>query len=297
MPIHGIYPPMLTPLKEDGLPERAGFEALVERAIRGGVHGLFALGSCGEGNCFSQKMRLEIAAEARLAIAGRLPLLIGVLEPSTGRAVEAIRELMDAGHDSFVVPSPYYLKPGQGEILRHFEAIARTGCQLVLYNIPQFTGAAMTADTYVQLSKIDNVVAIKDSSPDWEAVKRGLMCTQELGVSFMLGNEDVCGEGMLLGGDGIVPSLANVYPELFVELYEAGKAGNLPEVIRLTAKVMRLRAIVAPEVNWIGCIKYMAARKKLCGVAQALPFHPLDAAKQARLDSALGSFEDEEGYT
>jgi 4-hydroxy-tetrahydrodipicolinate synthase len=287
---------MLTPLKEDGTPDRAGFEALAERAVRGGVHGLFTLGSCGEGHCFSQTMRLEIAAEARRALAGRLPLLVGVLEPSTGRAIEAIRGLMDAGCDSFVVPPPYYLKSGQGEILRHFEAIARTRCQLVLYNIPQFTGVAMTADTLWQLSQIGNVVAIKDSDPDWQAVKRGLMRTRGTNVSFMLGHEDNCGEGMLLGGDGMVPSLANAYPELFVDLYEAGGAGNIPEVIRLTAKVARLRSIVGPEVNWIGCIKYMAARKGLCGVTQPLPFRPLDAAARARVDAALGAFEGEEGY-
>jgi 4-hydroxy-tetrahydrodipicolinate synthase len=298
MRIRGIYPPLITPIHRDGSLDPEGFGKLIEHVIRGGVHGLFVMGSCGEGSMVSPQMRLDAAIIARDIGNGRLPLLVGILEQSTLGVIASIRMLEEEGFDTFVVTPPYYLKyPSQEELVRHYEKIAQSiKGRIVLYNIPQFAGACLTAETMIHLSQLPSVVGIKDSDPCWENVQNALLKKWESDFPYMVGNEDTCGAGLLLGGDGIVPCLGNIYPGLFADLYAAALRKDLQQVIELQALVTRLRNIMKYAGNWIACIKYMAYRKGLCEMYTMCPIKPVSLEESSRLDASLDMFEAESGY-
>lgn len=298
MLIRGIYPPLITPIRKDGSLDPEGFGKLIDHVIGGGVHGLFVMGSCGEGSMVSPQMRLDAAMIARDKNNGRLPLLTGVLEQSTLGVIASIRTLEEEGFDTFVVTPPYYLKyPGQEELIRHYERIAGSiKGRIVLYNIPQFAGACLTPETMIRLTHVPGITGIKDSDPCWENVQNALLQKRENDFPYMVGNEDTCGVGLLLGGDGIVPCLGNIYPKLFADLYAAAQIKDLQRVIELQAMVTRLRNIMKFAGNWIACIKYMAFRKGLCEPYTMCPITPVSSAESSRLDAALDAFEAESGY-
>jgi 4-hydroxy-tetrahydrodipicolinate synthase len=298
MRIRGIYPPLITPVHKDGSLDPEGFGKLIGHLVSGGVHGLFIMGSCGEGSMVSPQMRLDAARIARNKNNGRLPLLVGVLEQSTLGVIASIRALEEEGFDTFVVTPPYYLKyPTQGELIRHYEKITESiKGRIVLYNIPQFAGSCLTAETMIRLSQIPSVAGIKDSDPCWENVQNALLKKRENDFPYMVGNEDTCGAGMLLGGDGIVPCLGNIYPGLFAKLYAAAQTNDFQRVIELQAMVTRLRNIMKYAGNWIACIKYMAYRKGLCEPYTMCPIAPVNSEESSRLNDALDAFEAESGY-
>lgn len=298
MRIHGIYPPLITPIHRDGSLDQEGFEKLIGHVIKGGVHGLFVMGSCGEGSMVSPQMRLDASRIARDKNRGRLPLLVGVLEQSTLGVIASIRMLEEEGFDTFVVTPPYYLKyPAQEELIRHYEKIAQSiKGRIVLYNIPQFAGACMTAETMIRLINMPGIAGIKDSDPCWENVQNALLKKRESDFPYMVGNEDTCGAGLLLGGDGIVPCLGNIYPKLFADMYCAAQEKDLSRVIELQALVTRLRNIMKFAGSWIACIKYMAFRKGLCEPYAMCPIAPVSPEESLRLDAALDAFEAETGY-
>jgi dihydrodipicolinate synthase/N-acetylneuraminate lyase len=296
--VEGIYPPLATPVHEDGSLDGDGFGRLIEHAIGGGVHGLFVMGSCGEGSMVPPSKRLEAVKIASEANGGRVPLLAGVLEQSTDGVIDACRILEGAGADGFVVAPPYYLKyASQEELIRHYRKVSDSvDGNIVLYNIPQFVDVRMSAETMIGLSALPNVVGIKDSDPIWENVQDVLIRKRGKDFPYMVGNEDLCGAGLMFGGDGVVPCLANAYPRLFVDMYKAAKARDFEKTIALQVLVSRLRGIMKYAANWIACIKYMASRKGLCGPYTLSPIAPVGVEEKARLDAALISFEEKTGY-
>jgi 2-dehydro-3-deoxy-D-pentonate aldolase len=298
MLIRGIYPPLITPIHRDGSLDPEGFGKLIGHVAEGGVHGLFVMGSCGEGSMVSPQTRLEAARIAREKNNGRLPLLAGVLEQSTQGVIASCRMLEEEGFDTFVITPPYYLKyPSQEELIRHYEMIAESiKGKIVLYNIPQFALSCLTADTMIRLSRVPGIVGIKDSDPCWENVQNALLKKRENDFPYMVGNEDTCGMGLMLGGDGIVPCLGNIYPKLFADMYGAAQNKDLSRVIKIQALVTQLRNIMKYANNWIACIKYMASRKGLCEPYTMCPIAPVSPEESSRLDAALDRFEADSGY-
>ena len=298
MRIRGIYPPLVTPIAKDGGLDPEGFEKLIGHVVGGGAHGLFIMGSCGEGSMVSPQTRLEAAKIARDINNGRLPLLTGVLEQSTQGVIASCRMLEEEGFDTFVVTPPYYLKyPFQEEMIRHYERIAGSiKGKIVLYNIPQFAGACLTAKTMIRLAGMPGIIGIKDSDPCWENAQNALLKKRESDFPYMAGNEDTCGMALLLGGDGIVPCLGNIYPRLFADMHAEAGNRDINRVIELQALVTRLRNIMKYAGNWIACIKYMASRKGLCKPYTMCPIAPVSREEASGLDAALDRFEAETGY-
>lgn len=229
--LSGCGTALVTPFKGETV-DYAAFAALVDRQVNAGVHFLVPLGTTGETPCLdeNEKIRLlEVAKEH----AGGLPVLAGAGTNSLRATINNIRMLDGHGADAFLVVVPYYNKPTQEGQYQYFEALAEnTGKPIVLYNVPGRTGVNMTAETTLRLAEIDNIVAVKEASSNYQQISEVIKYAPE-GFSVLSGNDDETLSLMATGASGVVSVASNIAPELVVRMVEAAMRGDFPAARQL----------------------------------------------------------------
>lgn len=280
--IAGIVPPLITPLTPQETIDRPAVTRFVDFLVEGGVHGLFILGSMGEGAYLTPSVRQEMAAATVEAAAGRVPVIAGALETGTRRVEEEIRRLAIPGISAFVVTTPYYYGGfGSAELREHFRRVAEAADRPILvYNIPQNTHVSMKAELMLKLGNLPNVIGVKDSSGDWFENQLLLLKPRPSGFSVFQGNQIYCGVSLLAGADGLVPGHANVWPQLLVGMYDAAQRKDAEAVWSAQARLNTLLALRGRAA--IHTYKVIAQALGLMGdtVAAPLPRLGADEAKQ-----------------
>jgi 4-hydroxy-tetrahydrodipicolinate synthase len=275
----GIVPPAISPLDDGGNVDEVAVGALVEHVLRGGSSGLFVLGGCGEGAWLTPRQRQAVVRAFAHAASGRVPVLAGVMLPATGPAVEAARQAVGEGADAVVVGTPYYFGVDGGAQRRHIEAVIEAaGRPALLYNIPQCTHQTLAPATVAELARDSRVVGIKDSAGDFVAFQ-AFVALKSARADFRVlqGHEHLAAASLRLGGDGLVPGLANVAPGLMVELHAAAGRGDAVACARLQASVVDLCRIY--EVgHWLPALKAACA---MIGIGAGHPALPLVLATEA----------------
>jgi len=287
----GIYPPMLTPLTPDERIDCPAVERLVEFLIGHGVHGLFILGSIGEGAYLRPAEKRKLAEATVAAARGRVPVIAGVLEPGTAQVVEGMRLLALPGIAAYVVTTPFYyggFPPAR--LHEHFRRAAEAADRPVLaYNIPQNTHVTMKAELMRALADIPNIAGVKDSAGDWFEDQALLLRPRRDGFAFFQGNPADMGVSLLAGADGLVPGHANVCPDLLVGMYQAARRKEPEAVWQAQARLNQLMALLAPAPQHT--FKLLAQALGLMGdtVASPLPrLSPEEARQRLAAHAALG---------
>lgn len=226
---HGVIPPIITPVDEKERVDEQGFRALLDHCIAGGVHGMFVAGSNGETMALTQFERDHAIRIAVDQCKGRVPVMCGVMDTSTRRVIDNIKRVEDAGGDCAVITSIFYARHNsQAETIRHFEQIAReTTIDLALYNIPPFTGLKVSPEAVLEICAMDRVKAYKDTSGAFGEFLGILRKLEKTDVSVLQGLNPYFVTSVLLGADGTVPAAAPLFPEIYVEAYEAGVKGDV----------------------------------------------------------------------
>jgi 4-hydroxy-tetrahydrodipicolinate synthase len=276
----GIVPPAISPLDEAGQVDEGAIGALVEHVLQGGCSGLFVLGGCGEGAWLPSRERGIVVRAFVRAAAGRVPVLAGVMLPATRPAEEAARQAAGEGADAVVVGSPYYFGVDGNAQRRHIETVIEAaGRPALLYNIPQCTHQVLAPATVTTLARDGRVLGIKDSAGDIVAFQAFLAVKTERGDFRVLqGHEHLAAASLRLGGDGLVPGLANVVPALFVELRLAASRGDVATCTRIQAVIIELCAI--HEIgHWLPALKAACA---MIGIGAGIPALPLVASTEAQ---------------
>jgi 4-hydroxy-tetrahydrodipicolinate synthase len=292
-PLRGIIPPMVTPLCDRDTLDVDGAERLVEHILAGGVHGLFILGTTGEGPSLSYRLRRELVDRVCRQVAGRVPVLVGVTDTSFVESVELARHAAEQGAQAVVLAAPYYFPAAQPELVEYIENIAdEMPLPLFLYNMPSHTKLSFEPDTVRRAIELDNVVGIKDSSAQMIYVhKLRTLVAARSGFSLLVGPEELLAESVLLGAHGGVNGGANLLPSLYVELYEAASAGKLDRVRLLHAKVMRISqtiyAVGKHGSSFIGGLKCALSCLGICDDFVAEPFQRFGPAERARIEKHL----------
>jgi dihydrodipicolinate synthase/N-acetylneuraminate lyase len=291
--LRGIVPPLVTPLAGPDELDSAGLERLVEHVLAGGVHGLFVLGTTGEGPALSGRLKRELIGRVCRQVAGCVPVLVGITDPSVAEAIALARSAADAGAHAVVAAAPYYFALSQAELGRFVRTLAAaTPLPLFLYNMPSHAKAAFGLDVVRAALDIDNVVGLKDSSGDldyFRAVRRLAATRQEW--TLLVGPEHLTAETVRLGGDGGVNGGANVHPRLFVELYEAAQRGATEQVSRLQRQVEffgRIYQLGRSEAAVIQGLKCALNCLGICSDRLAEPFAPLASAEREQVRGILG---------
>jgi len=229
--LRGIVPPMITPLLDMNTLDRQGVENLVQHMMSGGVSGIFILGTTGEAQHLSMNIRMELIRATGEATRGKLPLLVGITDTSIYESLHLANVAAECGAAAVVAAPPYYFAPGQPELIEYYEALAdQSPLPLYLYNMPSHTKVMIEPDTVYQLAKHPNIVGLKDSSANAVYFHK-LLHLMEDSPEFALfvGPEEMMASVVLMGAHGGVSGGANLYPRIFVELYNAAAAGELSE--------------------------------------------------------------------
>jgi dihydrodipicolinate synthase/N-acetylneuraminate lyase len=282
----GIYTPLVTPLLGQDALDVGGLERVLEHVIGGGVHGIFLLGTTGEGPLLSIRLRIETLRRAAALVAGRLPLLVNVTGCVFVENLELARAAVEVGAQAAVYSGPLYAPLSQDALAAHVERFA-TQCPLplFLYNMPSHTHLTFELATVVRLAETAQVVGLKDSSGDLLYVQQ---VVRSLGTEFpvFVGPEELLYPALLYGAAGGVNGGSNLCPQIFTGIFDAVRRGDHAEAARLQQISQDLSEAVYSGGYLRGLKAAMAARG-LCGPILAEPDAPLGAEAAGRIALAL----------
>jgi 2-dehydro-3-deoxy-D-pentonate aldolase len=255
----GLMPAMVTPFDERGELDFEATEAVIERFIKAGVSGISPLGSTGEATHLTFDERKLFAEEVVRLVSGRVPLVVGVGSSGTKEAVELARHAEGAGAEAVLAVSPFYWKVGEEALLNHFVSVAdAVGIPVLLYNLPMLTGIDLSPSLVARLSgERENIVGIKDTVTVYGHIVNVLQEVKATKPDFavLCGWEDLVFPSLLAGADGSICAFANVAPELFVDLVDATREGDLGTAARLHRRVLELVTLGTRSDPPIGAIK------------------------------------------
>ena len=290
--MHGIVPPLVTPLLDRDSLDHEGLGRLVEHVIDGGVHGIFILGTTGEAPSLSYRLRREMIETATRLVNGRVPVLVGITDTSFVESVHLAQHAATCGAKAVVLSTPYYFPAGQTELTAYVRnMLPELPLPLVLYNMPSLTKVWFDIESIEKLADQPNIIGIKDSSGDLKYFER-LVKLRELRPDWfmMMGPEHLLPESLRLGGDGGVNGGANIYPKLFVGLYDAVQAGDVATEKKLLHRVTQLQRIY--EVGKYASRHIKATKSALsihdiCSDVLAEPFHHFLPPERERVAEIL----------
>jgi 4-hydroxy-tetrahydrodipicolinate synthase len=276
---------LVTPMVESGGLDLAAWDRLLDWHVGAGSDGIVVCGTTGESPTVTPAEAAELVARARARLRGRMPVIAGSGTNSTAGSIERARQAQDSGADALLVVTPYYNKPTQEGLFRHFTAIADSvSIPIILYNVPARTGVDLHPDTVLRLAGHRNIVAIKEASTAARA--RELVARLE-GRMDVLGGEDACAcESMLAGASGVISVTANVAPAAMHELTAAARRGDAARARELDGRLQGLHGALFVEANPIP-VKWAVEQLGLIGGALRLPLTRLSAAAQPVVREAL----------
>lgn len=237
----GIIPAMVTPFDRQGKVSEDGLRELVDYLMEGGVHGLFPVGSQGEFYALEREEKKKIIEVVLDQAKGKVPIYAGTGAITTKEAITLTKMAEDIGVDAVSIITPFFISPTQNELYEHYFAIAKsTNLPILLYNNPGRSGVSLSADLVVRLSKVDNIVGIKDSSGDMTLTAEYIRRTSN-DFSVLAGRDTLIYGTLLYGGKGAIAATANVAPKLVVEIYEAYVRGDIEQAKKAQAELAPLR--------------------------------------------------------
>ena len=288
-PFKGLGVAMVTPFKADGQIDFESLARIVENLIAGGVDHLCVLGTTAETPTLSAKERLEVVKFVIKQVKGRIPMMVGCSSNCTAAVLEQIKDYQLDGIDAILSAVPFYNKPSQEGIYRHFAEIAKASAKpIVLYNVPGRTGVNMTAQTTLRIAReFRNVIGIKEASGNMEQVKEIIAGAPE-GFRVIIGDDSLAMEAIRCGASGVISVIGNAIPKRFGELVHATMQGNYADAEQIQKQLSPLYGLLFKEGSPCGVKALMSDRGILENVMR-LPLVPVsDALKNEILNGFAG---------
>ncbi len=285
-PLKGVIPPLVTPLAGRDEIDRPALDRIIEHVLSGGVHGLFLLGTTGEGPSLSHAAQRTLVTEATMLVRQRVPVLVGITDSSFSESVQLARFAAEAGADAVVLAPPYYFPMHQTDLRHYCVAIAReVPLPVFLYNMPTHCKVTFELDTVKHLIDEPNIVGFKDSSAQMLFFNQLLTLAKgRPDFSVLMGPEELLAEGVLMGGHGGVCGGANLCPRMYVDMYEAAVTGDLRQVHVLQQRILRLSSkIYSVGLAPSGYLAGLKAAMSLLGLCEARLSEPLSHLPEERL--------------
>lgn len=282
----GCFVALITPFDNGAFDEDA-FRKLVEFQIEAGTHGLVPVGTTGESPTLTHDEHRRVVELCIEQAAGRVPVIAGAGSNSTAEAVELAKFAKSAGANAVLVVTPYYNKPGQEGLYRHYKAINdAAGIPIIIYNIPGRSVIDMSVGTMARLFALPNIAGVKDATANMSRISQQRIA---MGPNFcQLSGEDATALGFMAhGGHGCISVTANIAPALCAAFQNACLSGDFARALELHDRLMPLHDALFVESNPVP-VKYAAERLGLCRSEIRLPLSPLSEASRRAVDDALG---------
>ena len=279
----GAYTALITPFRRDGSVDYGKLRELVEFQIAGGIDGLVPVGTTGESPTVDVEEHIEIVRVVVEAAAKRVKVVAGSGANATAEALELTERARDVGADGTLQVTPYYNKPTQTGLIRHFSAVADLGLPVILYNVPGRSACEIAVATIAELAKHPHIVSVKEAAGSVDRVSR-IKSVCDIGV--FSGDDSLTLPMMSVGGCGVISVASNVAPRAVADLVHAAAAGRWEEARRLHYKYYNLFNDVFIETNPIP----VKAAVEMIGLAPAfyrLPLCEMAAANREKLRATL----------
>lgn len=270
---------MITPLLDNDTLDLEGLERLIEHILDGGVHGLFILGTTGESVSLSYPLRHELVRRTCSQVAGRVPVMVGITDTTVSESIRLAQTAAESGAAAVVAAPPYYFTIDQPELILYYNYLAdRLPLPLILYNMPSHTKVSIDPATVKAIAENPRVIGLKDSSANavyFQLLRNTMRDNPDF--SLLVGPEEMMAEVVLLGAHGGVNGGANMFPRLYVDLYEAAVARDFDRIASLHNKVLRISSrfyTVGPgNSSYLKGIKCALSVMGICSDFMAEPLH------------------------
>jgi len=283
----GSFTALITPFRDGEVDEKA-FQEFVDWQIQEGTNGLVPVGTTGESPTLSHDEHKRVVELCIEVAKGRAPVIAGAGSNSTAEAIDLTRHAKEAGADAALIVTPYYNKPTQEGLYRHYEAISKAvDIPIVIYNIPGRSVVDMTVETMARLAKLPNIVGVKDATND---LSRPLATRVAIGPDFcQLSGEDATIAAFLgQGGHGCISVTSNVAPRLCADLHKAWQAKDYDSFGKVRDRLMPLHSAMFCESS-PGPVKYAASLLGKASAETRLPLAPIAESSRKRVEEAMRS--------
>jgi 4-hydroxy-tetrahydrodipicolinate synthase len=282
----GAYTAIVTPFNADGNVDYGKFKDLIERQIRGGIDGIVPLGTTGESPTVNYDEHKKLVQTAVETCRGRMKVIAGTGANATHEAIELTQFALDVGADGTLQVTPYYNKPNQEGIYRHFSTVADLGLPVVLYNIPGRTGVEIALETVARLAQHPRIVAIKEAAG---SVTRVSQIQAVCNLCVLSGDDPLTLPMMSVGAQGVVSVASNVVPQAVAEMVHSALKGEWARARQLHDKYFRLFNDIFLDTNPIPVKAALALMGEIEEVYR-LPLCPTGPAVKAKLTECLKSY-------
>lgn len=282
----GAATALITPMHADGSVNYERLKSLVDEQIKGGIDALVICGTSGEKSTLRYDEHVRVVEEAVKAANGRVPIIAGTGSNDTAYSVELCNDADKCGADAFLMVTPYYNKTSQKGIVAHYNYIAdRVNKPIIVYNVPSRTGVAVKPETYKELSKHENIVAIKEANGDLSAIAQTkYLCGDDLYIYS--GNDDQVVPILSLGGNGVISVLSNIMPRETHDMCMEYLHGDKQKASEMQVKYIGLINALFSDVNPIPVKEAMNMLGLEAGPCR-LPLFPMSDALKENLKAKL----------
>ncbi len=289
MMIKGSLVAVVSPMKADGTLDFDAYRSLLDWHIESGTSAIVAVGTTGESPTVSVEEHAQLIRVAAEHCRGRVPVIAGTGANSTREAIELTRHAFEVGVDASLQVAPYYNKPSQEGMFRHFTTVAQEGgLPVILYNVPGRTVADISNDTVLRLAANPNIIGIKDATGD---VGRGASLLARLPEGFAVysGNDDSALALMAMGAHGVISVTANVAPRQMADMCAAALAGDFGKALAINRTLIPLHERLFMEPNPVPTKWALARMGRIASPVVRLPLAPLTTVGQTAVLDALQS--------
>ncbi|WP_265110871.1 dihydrodipicolinate synthase family protein [Halosolutus halophilus] len=284
--LRGVVPPTVTAFDEEESVDYDRTAAHARFVVDRGVHAVFPLGTNGEFPLLTQQERGRVVERVVEAVDGDVPVIAGVGAPSTYQTVAHAEHAESVGADGVVVVTPFYYPLDETGAIEHYRRVANAvSVPVYVYHIPSRTGNALSHDTLTELVEIDNVVGLKDSSKDVPWLVQTIDAHPEL--TYLSGSDSLLYTGLAVGCSGMVSAVANVFPELVVELYEAYTGGERKRARELQGTVFSVRNALKSGGGYMAGVKTALSFRDFDAGPLRSPLRRMDETERAELRERL----------
>ena len=289
MDLKGVYTALVTPFKNGNLDEKA-FRNLIEFQLKGGINGIVPCGTTGEAPTLSYEEHEKVIELAVKYVNGKVPVIAGTGSNSTQEAIELTADAKKLGANFCLLTTPYYNKPTQEGLYQHFKAIAEAvNIPLILYNIPGRTGINMTPETIFKLSKIKNIVGVKEAAGSLTQVSDIYRLTKGK-FTILSGDDNLFLPMMSVGAVGVISVVSNIMPKEMQSLYRAFLIEkNIKKAMTIHTRLMPLFQGIFVETNPIP-IKEAMAYMGMVSKEFRLPLCPLSETNSIFIKGLLAEY-------
>ncbi|AOV08564.1 4-hydroxy-tetrahydrodipicolinate synthase [Sporosarcina ureilytica] len=290
--LKGVFPVLITPMKEDEQVDYEGLKSNIEHFINKGAAGIAVTGSTGEFVSLTTEERYKVVEVAVEQVAGRVPVIAGTAAERTADAIAHTQQAEKAGADASLLINSYYAHPKEHEIYEHFKAVAESvKFPIMIYNNPFVSGVDISAETLLAVARdVDNITHIKESSGDIGKARDIARQGKDF-IKVFCGSEDLALESALVGATGWISVSANIVPEETKEMYEAAEAGNMDRAWELYDKLLPLGKFLEGSGKYVQIVKRAMELQGLAGGPCRRPRLGLTEEEEATLKELLQSFE------